>query len=275
MKNSKKNSKISYLIITLIALFLAGFLAFNEQRTRLHLGQPAVVTGGALVAIMFFLASFNARKKLSMLPLGNAKTWLKLHVVGGFLALLFFWIHTRTLWPLGNYEQILAFLFYLLTANGIVGYILQRIYPGHLTQTGLEIIYERIPAEIVEIREHAESLILECTKETGAETLAQYYLETLDWFFRKPRFFASHAVGRQKARHWLRQQLAVVKHYLNDSERVYLAKLQVLAEMKNKVDVHYAIQTILKSWLLIHIPLTVAVVVFTVWHILLVHIYAL
>ncbi len=266
---------MSYPIIGLAAFILAGVLAFNEQNTRLHLGQPAVVTGWSLVAVMFFLASFNARKKLSMLPLGSAQTWLKLHVVGGFLALIFFWIHTRRLWPLGFYEQILALLFYLLTANGILGFILQKIYPGHLTQTGLEIIYERIPAEIVEIREHAESLILECTKETGAETLAQYYLETLDWFFRRPRFFASHAVGRQKARHWLRQRLATVKHYLNDAEKVYLAKLQVLAETKNKIDVHYAVQTILKSWLLVHIPLTVAVVVFTVWHILLVHVYAL
>ncbi len=267
--------KLSYFGLGLLALVLAAALAFDGHRTLLQLGQPAVVTGWSLVALMVFLASFNMRKKMSMLPLGSAQTWLKLHVVGGFLALIFFWIHTRSLWPLGYYEQILALLFYLLTANGIVGFILQKIYPGHLTQTGLEIIYERIPAEIVEMRERAEALILECTQSTGVETLAQYYLETLDWFFRKPRFFWNHAVGRQKARHWLRQQLATVRSYLNDAERVYLEKLQVLGETKNKIDIHYALQTVLKSWLLIHIPLTVAVVVFVIWHIVLVHAYAL
>lgn len=267
--------KFSYSGLGLVALAFAAVLAINGHHTRLQLGQPAVVTGWSLVALMVFLALFNVRKKLSMLPLGSAQAWLRLHVVGGILALLFFWIHTGSLWPLGRYEQILALLFYLLTANGIVGYILQKIYPGHLTQTGLEIIYERIPAEIVEIRESAEALILECTQSTGVETLAQYYLETFDWFFRKPRFFASHAVGRQKASHWLRQQVATVKRYLNDAEGAYLAKLQILAETKNKIDIHYALQTVLKSWLLVHVPLTVAVLVFVIWHILLVHAYAL
>ena len=209
-----------------------------------------------------------------MLPLGSAQTWLKLHVVGGFLALVFFWIHTGNFWPLGHYEQALTLLFYLLTANGIVGYLLQKIYPGHLTQTGLEIIYERIPFEVVEIRERAEALILECTQATGADTLAKYYLEILDWFFRRPRFFASHAVGRQRPRHWIRQQFATVKRYLNEAEKSYLVKLQALAETKNKIDVHYALQTIMKSWLLIHVPLTVALLVMVGWHILLVHAYA-
>ena len=270
-----KFPKSSYPGFGLLALVLAAVLAFSAHHARVHLGQPAVVTGWSLVALMVFLALFNVRKKLSMLPLGNAQTWLRLHVTGGILALVFFWIHTGRFWPLGHYEQALALLFYLLTANGIVGFILQKFYPGHLTQTGLEIIYERIPAEIIEIRERAEALVLECTKETGVETLAQYYLETLEWFFRKPRFFAEHAVGRLKARHWLRQRLATVKRYLNDAENVYLAKLQVLAETKNKIDLHYALQTILKSWLLIHIPLTVAVIVLVIWHIVLVHVYAL
>ena len=257
--------KPSYPWLGLAAFALAAALAVQTHKTRLSLGHPAILSGWSIVAMMIFLSLFNVRKKLSMLPLGSAQTWLKLHVVGGILALAFFWIHTERLWPIGRYEQILAFLFYLLTVNGIAGYILQRIYPGHLTQTGLEVIYERIPVEIVEIRERAEALILECTKETGVETLAQYYLETLDWFFRRPRFFASHAVGRQKARHWVRQQFAVVRHYLNDAEQAYLAKLQVLAETKNKMDIHYALQTVLKSWLLVHIPLTVAVFVFVVF----------
>ena len=270
-----KAFKLSYSRLGLFAVVLAVALALKGHHMRLQLEHPAAVTGWSLAGVMAFLASFNVRKKLSMLPLGSAETWLKLHVVGGFTALLFFWIHTRRFWPLGYYEQTLALLFYLLTANGIVGYVLQKIYPGHLTQTELEIIYERIPFEIVDIRERAEALVLECTQKTGADTLAKYYLEILDWFFRKPRFFASHAVGRQKAAHWLRQHFATVKRYLKDAESAYLVKLQALAETKNKIDIHYALQTVMKGWLLVHVPLTVAVLVFVIWHILLVHAYAL
>ena len=267
--------KFFYLWLGIFAAALACALVFAAHASALHLGKPAVMTGWSLVAVMVFLSLFNARKKMSMLPLGNAKTWLKLHVVGGFLALIVFWIHTGNLWPTGTYERALALLFYLLTVNGIIGFILQRIYPGHLTQTGLEIIYERIPAEVAEVRERAEALVLECTQATGVETIARYYLETLSWFFRQPRFFTSHAVGRQKGRYWIRQRFALIKQYLNETETSYLAKLQTLAEMKNKIDVHYALQTVMKSWLLIHIPLTVAVLVLAAWHILLVHIYAL
>ena len=51
-------------------------------------------------------------------------------------------------------------------------------------------------------------------------------------------------------------------------------KLQTLAETKNKIDIHYALQTVMKRWLLIHVPLTVAVLMLVVWHVLLVHAYA-
>ncbi len=267
--------KPSYPRLGLAAFVLAALLIVQSYHARLNLTRPAIASGWALAAVIVFLSLFNVRKKFPMLPLGKAETWLKLHVVGGALALPFFWIHTGTLWPQGYYEQILALLFYLLTASGIAGFILQKIYPGHLTQTEVEIIYERIPSEIFEIRTRAEALILECTQKTGVDTLAQFYLETLNPFFRKPLFFASHAVGRQKAAHWLRHQFGTVKRYLNEAESSYLAKLEALAEMKNKIDIHYALQTVMKGWLLIHVPLTAVLLVFVLWHILLVHAYAL
>lgn len=55
----------------------------QTQRIRAGLAEPALFTGGWLLAAMILLASFNARKKLSMLPLGSAATWLRLHVIGG------------------------------------------------------------------------------------------------------------------------------------------------------------------------------------------------
>ena len=68
---------------------------------------------------------------------------------------------------------------------------------------------------------------------------------------------------------------AAVKRYLNEAETGYLMKLQALAETKNKLDIHYALQTVMKSWLLFHLPLTLAVLMFALWHVLLVHAYAL
>ena len=51
--------------------------------------------------------------------------------------------------------------------------------------------------------------------------------------------------------------------------------LTALAERKTEVDFHFAAQTLMKRWLLLHVPLTAMVMLLVVWHILLVHIYAL
>jgi hypothetical protein len=224
---------------------------------------------------MVGLASFNVRKKLSMLPLESATSWLRWHSIFGIVSVGLFWLHTGNFWPTGGYERVLTALFYLLSLNGAVGYFLQRLYPARLTQTGLEVIYERIPSELAEIREKAEVLMLACTKETGSDTLAKHYLETLDWFFRRTRFFVNHAFGGQKGSYWVRHQCDTVRRYLNDVEAGYLDKLASLAEIKNKIDFHYAAQGLMKGWLLIHIPLAVAVTLLVLWHVMLVHIYVL
>jgi len=263
------------------AVLLGTFVAFLvpwlwSRQNSLQLGDPALVTGWWLFAVMLFLGAFNARKKLSMLPLGNASTWLMIHVAAGLLTLALFWLHTGSLWPTGLYERVLAALFYTLGFSGIVGWIMQRVYPRQLSDTGVEVIYERIPSEIAELREKAEALVLNCTKETGSETLARHYLETLHWFFCKPRFFANHALsGGKKARAWYRQQCDAVRLYLNEAERSFLDRLTLLAERKAEVDFHFAAQTLMKRWLLLHVPLTAAVMLLVVWHIVLVHIYAL
>ncbi len=150
------------------------------------------------------------------------------------------------------------------------------MYPRQLSDTQVEVIYERIPAEVAQLREKAESLVMNCTRETGSDTLARHYLETLHWFFRQPRFFANHAFfGGKKARAWYRQQCDAVRLYLNEAERDFLDLLTLLAERKTEVDFHYAAQTLMKRWLLLHVPLTAVVVLLVVWHLLLVHIYSL
>lgn len=268
-------SRLRAALVWLTALIIFALLFLEAQRAQISLESAETITGWWLFAVMIFLALFNVRKKLSMVPLGNASTWLLLHAVGGMLALSVYWLHTRNLWPVGTYEQLLAVLFYATTATGAFGYAIQRFYPRRLTQTGVEIIYERIPREVSDLRDRAEELAMECTEKTESETLGRHYVDTLAWFFRRPRFFRNHVVGSQRGAHWLRQQDATVRRYLSDDEQDYLDQLTALAEYKNDVDLHYALQGVMKRWLLFHVPLTVGLVAMSVWHLLIVHIYAL
>ena len=204
----------------------------------------------------------------------RASAWLRLHVAGGFLAIALFWLHARSLWPTGAHRQALAGAFYLLSASGIVGWLLQRTYPRQLADTGLEIIYEHIPAEIARLRNAADQLVLDTTRDAGNDTLARHYMETLHWFFRRPRFFVNHAFfGGKHARAWVRQQCGVVRPYLGAVDRERLERLAALAEEKLQIDFHHAAQSIMKRWLLVHLPLAAVTTILVVWHVLLVHAY--
>lgn len=259
--------------VALAALF-AG-LALHMSRAEASLGEPSLVTGYLLFALFVALATFNARKRLSMVPLGRARTWAVAHAFGGAFALALYWLHTRSLWPSGLYEQVLAGLFYLVTVTGVVGWFVQRAFPARLTQTGLEVIYERIPAELAHLRAEAERIVMDCTRELQSDTLARHYFESFAWYFRRPRFVLSHLFGGQHGVHWVRQQRLTVARYLNAREIEYLDALSELGYAKTRLDVHYVLQSAMKKWLLLHVPLSAGLLALAAWHLILVHVYAL
>lgn len=270
--NIDTTRRLAYIILA-AALFLVA--ALQVQAASRTLDESTALIGYFLFGLMIFLALFNLRKKLSMIPLGKASIWLRMHVCGGMLAVGLFWLHTGNLWPNGAYEQVLALIFYLVSFTGMIGYILVKFYPSRLTQIGVEVIYERIPAEIAVMREEAESIILQSTQETGSDTIARHYLETFHWFFARPRHFWSHVMGSRAGAHWVRHEAANLRRYLNDVEIQHLDRITNLAYYKVRVDFQYAVQTIMKGWLLIHLPLSVAVMAMAVWHVILVHVYVL
>ncbi|NKB56700.1 MAG: hypothetical protein GKS00_10220 [Alphaproteobacteria bacterium] len=267
-----RRSALPFIVIG-IATF--AVVAWYARFTWLELGNPSIVTGYTLLVLMLMLGFFNIRKRLSMVPVGRTSLLLAFHVAAGLLAIALFWLHTGTLWPTGSYERILAVLFYLVSLTGILGYIILRSLPRRLTQTGIEVVYERIPAELGEIREKVEALTLECTEKTGSDTVAQHYIGTLNWFFRRPRFGLSHLVGGDAAGHWLRGPGGAARRYLNDVEKEYFDQILELGTLKILVDRHYACQDLMKKWLLVHVPLSMAVILVSIWHLLLVNVYAI
>jgi hypothetical protein len=250
-------------------------LAVYAREASVSLDRSEFLTGYILFGLMLALALFNARKKLSMVPLGRAAYWLAGHAVGGMLAIALFFIHTNSFWPEGGYEQALAVIFYLVSLSGIFGFLIQRYFPKRLVQSDFEIIYERIPAEVAEVREKAEAAVRACTDATGSDTLARHYFEALSWYFRRPRFFLNHALGGEAGEHWIRHQHQTVDRYLSDAEREHLESLSELARYKNQIDLHYACQSIMKLWLLVHVPLAAAVLGLMFWHVIVVNVYAL
>jgi hypothetical protein len=255
------------------ALVVLGGLVFWHRSEQLSLSDPDFMTGYVLFGLMVGLALYNARKKLSMVPLGRASTWLTFHIVGGLLSLGVFWLHTGNLWPIGLADQVLAGLFYFVCLSGIAGYGLQLWAPGRLARVGNEIIYERIPGEIASIRDQVEKSLLAAAEGSGQETLGRYYFETLAWYFARPRFVFSHAFGGRRAAYWLARRIETVGRYLAPEEKHHLARIAELGAAKAVVDTHYALQTLLKRWPLIHVPVAATMMALAVWHLILAHVF--
>jgi hypothetical protein len=166
-------------------------------------------------------------------------------------------------------------LFWLVSITGVWGVVITMFYPRRLTEdNNAEITYEIVPSEIFEIRKLAEAEVLACTEESGQPTLSQHYAETLDWFFKQPRFYLNHIMGGENALAWIRRQGKSVERYLNEKETGYLNRIIALAERKSVTDKHYACQDIMRKWLLVHVPLSVALLGMAVWHIFLIHVYS-
>ena len=72
------------------------------------------------MGLVVFLAAFNWRKKLSVLPIGTAAFWLQLHIYAGFFTIFVFVAHIGYRWPNGSFESALAAVFTIVATSGVL-----------------------------------------------------------------------------------------------------------------------------------------------------------
>lgn len=258
-------------LAALVLWLTVTVLAWHAERS---LGKASIITGYALFAVILSLGFLKVRKRLLVLPLGTVREWMLGHIVLGTISVPLYFQHTGSLWPDGRYEQAIAIAFYVVTLSGITGYLLQRLLPRRLADIEGEVIYERIPAEVAALRQEVEELILKAVRELGSDTLGRYYTESLEWFFWRPRFLVGHVVGSGRSASWIRGRITALRRYLNEGERAYLGQIEELALRKSRLDAHYALQSVLKFWLFLHVPASALLVLLACWHLLVVNIYA-
>jgi hypothetical protein len=253
-----------------IVLFAGFFILLLFSVASASLRSTSFLTGWLLFIVVIFLALYNGRKKLPFLPLGSSALWLNLHLYGGWLAFFLFALH---LYPRGAqslFGMILAGLFLLVALSGVVGIVLSRNFAGRLTTRGGEVIYERIPILRKEIREKAEELAIRSIHEADTQTIGQFYTQRLQPFLSGPKHFFRHLVESGAPWAKLQADMKGLERYLNDTEMEILNQLKELLRAKDDLDYHFALQSVLKYWLFVHIPVTFALLLFTFVHIALV-----
>ncbi len=222
--------------------------------------------------MVILLALYGVRRRLPYPPLLDASSWLQGHIWLGLATLALFPIHAGFDWPSGLIESMLAALFLLTAASGVFGILISRFVPKRLTLLGHEVIYERIPTLRRRLSDEARGLVEAAAKSGGedATTLAGFWETRLAGFFAEQRHRSAHLRQSRRPLHSLRHELEALERYLAEAERQVVVELYELIEAKNALDYHAAMQGLLKGWLLLHIPITAALLVFALAHAVLV-----
>jgi len=252
---------------------LGGFAAWTGWREA-GLRSTSFDTGYALFAAILFLALYNLRKKLPVLPWTTSGGWLQTHLYVGLGTAILFGLHVGWRMPDGIFEMTLAGFYLATFASGLIGLYWTRTLPRKLARVSEEVIYERIPLLRSQLRDRAQQAVLETVGSAGATTLSEFYSERLHHFFEQSRGWRYMLRPNNRLRRQMLDELTEVNRYLSEPERKTCEQLFALIRRRDDLDYHAALQWRLKGWLFLHIGLTYPLVAIASVHGLLAHLFA-
>ncbi len=237
------------------------------------------VTGYGL---MLYAGLLGARKKVPIWRLGRAQSWMRGHLWLGTLSLLLILFHGGFAFR-GPLTLVLMILFFIVIASGWVGAAIQHYVPTLMTtRVPMETIYEEIPSVREQLKEEADQLVVSiCGSLAGEERTASAAVTMLvdieqedrvrfrEIYLRKVRPFlenpdmpgAELADARRTAEVFesFRRLLSAPVHGVLDD-------LENICEEEHQLRQQIHIYRWLHGWLVVHVPLSIALLVLGAVH---------
>jgi hypothetical protein len=246
------------LAVCLLVYVVGGLLgdvdASNPWGLSYGIAASLIMSGAALYAV---------RRRTMRLAVGKSRDWQQFHVYGGLLFMLLVLMHTGFRWPSSVMNWWLMLLSLFVTLSGAIGWFLQKWIPRILT-SGLrsEVVYERIPELITELRGNAEKLA-----DRGPDIIRDFYRKSLAKRMQKPRPRWEYFMD-PSAEHQARiDEFEFLQEFLNSEDRARLRQLERIYRAKLEMDVHYTLQGCLRAWIVAHVPPSIALLVLVAVHI--------
>ncbi len=264
-----QNKTLMIAFVLLAGAFASVFFVFS-----ITLSKTTFASGATLFAFILFLASYQIRKKLFFLSLGNTSLWLQIHIFIGLMSCLLFVLHISFRLPNGWLEGILFCCYTIVFLSGVLGWFLSRTVPSRLLSCGEEVLFERIPIHRKQLLDHVETLVFESSSLTEGSAIPEFYLRYLRHFFESHRNLFRHLFHFTRHRHKLLQKTSNINSLLNEEEKIIMQKITNLIKKKDDLDRQHALQLSLKAWLFVHVPLTYSLIIFALFHIVAVFAFA-
>ncbi len=266
LRSSSRAGKGKWIFAALVALALAAYLVVGELWESAPGSDLSLTFGWAAAAVLVAVAALSARKRTmklaSRLGLGRSQAWLSVHIYGGGLFVVLVLLHSDFGLPDGWVTGWLLGLSLWTVAGGFLGRMLQRWIPRLMT-SGLatEVIYERIPELVEEVRSRAATVA-----GSGSVEIQDFYARSMAKDIEAPRrrwiFFFDITGG-------VRERLRAVRYLrgkLSETEAGKLDELESLYRTKFEIDAHYTLQQTLRGWLWLHVPTSILLLVFLGLH---------
>jgi hypothetical protein len=274
-------------LVASLAILGAAALLYSVARapaSRASMGGTAagLAFGTIAFAFMIFAALLGARKKVPVWRIGRAQTWMRGHLWLGLLSLPLILFHSGFRYGHGL-TALLMTLLIVVVASGVFGAALQHYLPSVITrEVTMETIYEEMDHVRAQLREEAEQLVASAAKGTAvaaaagssgstaatavneddAAPLQSFFERQMAPFLVNPRARGVALADSARAHNAFSQLRTLVPPALHET----IEDLENICEEQRQLSRQAQLHLWLHGWLLLHIPLSLALLLLGAVH---------
>src|SRR6202521_6180123 len=234
-------------------------------------------------AFMIFAALLGARKKVPVWRVGRAQTWMRGHLWLGLLSLPLIVFHSGIRYGHGL-SAVLMTLLIVVVASGVFGAALQHYMPRVMTrEITMETLYEEIEHVRAQLLEEAEELFAQATAEPAKSAeagvagstvasvevrtdetapLRSFFEQELKPFLENPGTRGHALADEGQSRSAFAQLRTLVPPALHTT----LEDLESICEEERQLSLQARLHLWLHGWLLLHIPISLALILLGAVH---------
>jgi hypothetical protein len=243
------------------------------------LRDPRYLDGWILAGGVSLQCFFHIAIKTRRLSPKSALRWRKTHIFFGYLLIAAFISHSDFSLPDTRFEWALWASFVLVTLSGIFGTYLAWSLQA---KRGIDerIGYDRIPARRTELAREVQAAVAKTDPAAAAIGLPappydawimDLYTAHLREFFQGQHNFTAHLIGSQRPLKRLTDEIDTLSTYVDQRSQEKLAGIKTLVVEKDRLDFARVYLGLTKGWLFVHVPVTYALLVLMVLHVIVVY----
>ena len=270
-----------------VPIDLPKFLSHAPRERASYGASPIGLFYGAVaLAIFLFASALGVRKKKRLWRIGNVQLWLRAHIWLTILTIPLVAFHCG-MHAGGPQTTTLLVLYAIVMVSGFFGLALQNFMPQMMKETlSREVVYEQIPHIRQLIADSATALratLLESiappvsraeaaggapAAAVATDTSVSVLIEFLDEECRPYLVASRHRATRMRLgdRKAGDDVFRILRLNVSENFRGKLDELHGWCDDRRLMDLQTKLHHWMHGWLLVHVPISFALLVFTFWH---------